>query len=222
MPPVGNQTFSNTVNYYEDPDLVQCPYMAIHQIRPERLARHLVKCRKDLLEKPTHPDHKRAKAMVVCQYNQVHHIPRQERQQHELECPDRLLFRPLQEMKTTPTPIVPTSTAKAAPISDFLHESGDEDWDAEVAGLNLGTYDPRAKMVGQGIPINTQNRGPAERREIRALQRVGDTGAVSQRIRGGMGEGVDQLTNTIVGLSVQQGGKKKKKKAKKPKSDGQV
>ncbi len=49
-------------------DLVTCPYNRCHQIRPDRIQYHLVKCSKQ------HPE----ADMVVCPYNASHHVKREE------------------------------------------------------------------------------------------------------------------------------------------------
>jgi len=59
--------------------LITCPYDAMHQIRPERIQYHLIKCKKN------HPnaDH------VICPYNATHHVPKAEERDHLKTCVDR-------------------------------------------------------------------------------------------------------------------------------------
>jgi len=56
-----------------------CPYNRAHQIRPERMQYHLIKCRKQFPEL----------SLVVCPYNATHHVPRADEHQHLLSCPDK-------------------------------------------------------------------------------------------------------------------------------------
>ena len=56
-----------------------CPYNMAHQIRPERMQYHLIKCRKQ------HPE----LSLVVCPYNATHHVKRSDEHEHLLACPDR-------------------------------------------------------------------------------------------------------------------------------------
>ena len=52
--------------------------------------------------------------------------------------------------------------------------SDEEDWDKEMEGLNLGTYNPMEKVVKENIPFNAQGRNKSGRRDIRSMQRLGD------------------------------------------------
>ena len=59
--------------------LVTCPYNRAHQIRPERIHYHLVKCAKQ------HPE----ADLVICPYNATHHVQPADEHVHLLKCPDR-------------------------------------------------------------------------------------------------------------------------------------
>lgn len=56
-----------------------CPYNPAHQIRPERIQYHLLKCRRN------YPD----MSMVICPYNATHHVNIRDEQAHMRQCPDR-------------------------------------------------------------------------------------------------------------------------------------
>lgn len=60
-------------------DLITCPYNASHQIRPQRIQYHLVKCRK------SHPHVE----LEICSFNASHHVPKSELNEHLLKCPER-------------------------------------------------------------------------------------------------------------------------------------
>jgi len=60
-------------------NLIECPYNRAHQIRPERMQYHLIKCRKQFPEK----------ALVICPFNATHHMSKHEERNHMLNCPDR-------------------------------------------------------------------------------------------------------------------------------------
>lgn len=60
-------------------DLISCPYNVSHQIRPERIQYHLMKC------KEQHPEI----SLVICPFNAIHHIRKSEHVEHLQNCPDR-------------------------------------------------------------------------------------------------------------------------------------
>ena len=53
-------------------------------------------------------------------------------------------------------------------------EEEEEDWEKEIEGLNLKSYDPMKKVLEMNLPINTKCMGKREGREVRCLQRLGD------------------------------------------------
>ena len=75
----------------------------------------------------------------------------------------------------------------------------EEDWDKEMAGVNLVSYDPMKKVLENNFAVNTKCRSQAERRDIRTMQRTGET------------EGL----NYLLSPSSRTSGKKKKSKSKK-------
>lgn len=60
-------------------ELITCPYNVSHQIRPERIQYHLVKC------KARHPEI----TLLVCPFNAIHHIRQADQVEHLQNCPDR-------------------------------------------------------------------------------------------------------------------------------------
>jgi hypothetical protein len=62
-------------------NLITCPYNSAHQIRPERIQYHLIKCAKQ------YPD----ADVVICSYNATHHIIKTEEHNHNRDCPDRAI-----------------------------------------------------------------------------------------------------------------------------------
>ena len=61
------------------PELIPCPYVPHHKVRPDRLEAHITKCQWD------HTD----KGFVICPFNFKHHMPKSEYENHALNCPDR-------------------------------------------------------------------------------------------------------------------------------------
>eukprot|EP00090_Calanus_glacialis_P044985 TRINITY_DN8095_c0_g1_i7.p1 TRINITY_DN8095_c0_g1~~TRINITY_DN8095_c0_g1_i7.p1 ORF type:complete len:212 (-),score=62.41 TRINITY_DN8095_c0_g1_i7:146-781(-) len=168
----GPQTFKNTTKEELGDDLEVCPYNKSHMIRPERMQRHLILCRKDVLSKPNHPFHKAAKDLERCPYDANHHIPKAEMDNHILECPSK------REMK----PKVPTAvpswrksvvTDKSEAANNMVEENWDDaaedDWDNPQPG-----YNPQAKILNSNKPIlyNVPGLNKSEKREFRARQRA--------------------------------------------------
>jgi len=60
-------------------ELITCPYNVSHQIRPERIQYHLMKC------KAQHPEI----TLLVCPFNAIHHIRQSDQVEHLQNCPDR-------------------------------------------------------------------------------------------------------------------------------------
>jgi len=61
---------------------ITCPYNRAHQIRPERIQYHLIKCRKQFPEK----------TLQICPFNATHHVSKPELRTHMTECPDRRIL----------------------------------------------------------------------------------------------------------------------------------
>lgn len=204
--PRGTQTFCNTVPEFKE-ELVGCPYNISHQLRPDRLVRHLVICRKESLSSPTSPGYKRALGIKICPYNSAHHIHRADMEHHLTLCASALQFKQelvvpgKEHIKLT---VVHHTTAAA--------DSDEEDWDKEMKGLNLGTYNPMEKVVKENLPVNAHLMNKSERRDLRSMQRLGDWEGVGQVVNGGgggLGNGIGHLP---VGMSASIVKKKKNKK----------
>ena len=91
-------------------------------------------------------------------------------------------------------------------------DSDEEDWDKEMKGLNLGTYNPMEKVVKENLPVNAHLMNKSERRDLRSMQRLGDWEGVGQVVNGGgggLGNGIGHLP---VGMSASIVKKKKNKK----------
>ena len=55
-----------------------------------------------------------------------------------------------------------------------MEDEDEEDWDKEMEGVNLKSYDPMKKVLEMNLPINTKCMGKRDGREVRSLQRLGD------------------------------------------------
>ena len=62
--------------------LVQCPYDKLHKVREDRLQFHLIKCKRQNLDKN----------FVICPFNTTHHMPKEEFEKHAEVCPDRKIL----------------------------------------------------------------------------------------------------------------------------------
>lgn len=60
-------------------ELLACPYNVSHQIRPERMQYHLLKC------KAQNPE----TTLEICPFNAIHHIRKSDQVEHLQNCPDR-------------------------------------------------------------------------------------------------------------------------------------
>eukprot|EP00092_Neocalanus_flemingeri_P019311 GFUD01020917.1.p1 GENE.GFUD01020917.1~~GFUD01020917.1.p1 ORF type:complete len:224 (+),score=62.37 GFUD01020917.1:202-873(+) len=166
----GPQTFNNTTKEELGDDLLTCPYNKSHQIRPERMQRHLIICRKDVLSKPTHPFHKAAKELERCPFDANHHITKAEMESHIIECPSK------REMKPSVPTAVPSwrksvvrDKSEAEVSVESWDDVGEDDWDKPQTG-----YNPQDKMLNSSEPLlyNVPGLNKSEKREFRARQRA--------------------------------------------------
>ncbi len=67
------------VMYNNIPDFIECPYDPSHQITPQRIHYHLVKCQKN------HPD----TILILCPFNASHRIREDRKEEHIRVCPDK-------------------------------------------------------------------------------------------------------------------------------------
>jgi len=172
-----SQTFCNKKPEFHE-ELLECPYNSSHQIRPERMIRHLVICRKDCLSSKTNPYFKKAKQIVICQFNSVHHVHKDDLEKHLQECESAALYKetPGIEEKLSVMSISkgPDSDTNVLESKENVEEESEEDWDKEMSGVELSTYDPMIKVVEKNLAINTRCKSAGERKDIRAMQRVDD------------------------------------------------
>jgi len=211
------QTFCNTVAEYTE-ELVECPYNIAHQLRPDRLVRHLVICRRECLSSPSSPGYKRALSIKICPYNSTHHIQRADLEHHLTLCKSALLFKQEKEMLEEGKYVGNKSEVdldEATGVSTAKAESDEEDWDKEMEGLNLGTYCPMEKVVKENMLFNAQGRNKSTRRDIRSMQRLGDKEGLAQALNGSEEGSYPGEGHIPVGMSQDVLVKKKKKKNKK-------
>ena len=120
-------------------------------IRPERMQRHLIICRKDVLSKPNHPSHKAAKELERCPFDANHHIPKAEMESHIEECPSKRDMRPA---APTAVPswrksvVTVKSEAATATATENWDDGAEDDWDNPQPG-----YNPQAKILNSNKPI---------------------------------------------------------------------
>ena len=167
----GPQSFRNTTKEELGDDLITCPYNKSHQIRPERMQRHLIVCRKDVLSKPNHPFHKAAKDLERCPFDANHHIKKSEMESHIQECPSK------REMKTvvlTEAPswrksVVTEKSEAAVEAAENWDDDDKEDLDNPQPG-----YNPQAKILNSSVPIlyNVPGLYKSEKRDFRSRQRA--------------------------------------------------
>jgi len=175
-----NQTFCNKKAEFHE-ELQECPYNSSHQIRPERMIRHLVICRKDCLSSKTNPYYKKAKQIVICQFNSVHHVHKDDLEKHLQECESAALYKETSTMNMEEkfSELSLTSRKGKSDLQDGKEiaegdAESEEDWEKEMEGVVLTSYDPMKKVIENNIAINTKCKSVGERKDIRAMQRVGD------------------------------------------------
>merc|ERR1719334_2045698 len=135
---------------------------------------------------------------------------------HLTQCSDGLQKKGEENMKVYEER-KPKKTVHSAALNV---DSDDEDWDKEMEGLNLGTYNPMTKVVKNNIPVNFNANliNKSGRRDLRSLQRIGDKDGVGQLVNEGdyghSGSGTE-VSRLPVGMIASPMGQKKKKKKKK-------
>eukprot|EP00092_Neocalanus_flemingeri_P012160 GFUD01013111.1.p1 GENE.GFUD01013111.1~~GFUD01013111.1.p1 ORF type:complete len:219 (+),score=73.21 GFUD01013111.1:258-914(+) len=210
------QTFHNTVTEFTE-ELVACPYNMAHQLRPARLVRHLVICRRESLSFTTNPAYKRALAIRICSYNSSHHIHRADMEHHLTLCSGAMQFRQEQEhmVKNSEVREQKPEIVKKKIAVTAAADSDDEDWDKEMEGLNLGTYNPMEKVVQENLLFNAKGMNKSGRQNIRSMQRLGDKEGLSQVVNGhnnekGSSNGAGYLPVGMSECPVKKKGNKKK------------
>ncbi|XP_065214796.1 gametocyte-specific factor 1 homolog [Planococcus citri] len=143
-------------------NFVTCPYNAAHSCPKFRMARHLVKCRRQHEEV--------AKEQRVCPFNSTHIIPQIELAYHETICPDRELFYTYtHKTEDSQNPVVEElykNTMKKVEIPS------DENWDDEInPDVNI-IERCKKNALDRGVLQSNSNEPPAERKALRLEQRM--------------------------------------------------
>jgi len=132
---------------------VQCPYDPSHQILHYRFQTHLVKCKRNFMEK--NPNAK----MAECMYNAVHQVPEPELAYHHDHCIDRI--------RLDRYVYVPESVdINKYPVPE-LNLQSEENWDNEVVPV----YNPEEHCVNNPILRNKCTLSAAKRRDFRFEER---------------------------------------------------
>lgn len=144
-----------------------CPYDPTHQITSSRIQKHLVKCRRNHQES----EH------VICIFNASHHIPKAEEQYHMAHCTDRRIVE-LASYNLQKTDIqcqleIPKPKPREFSTSLFMQEEleGEEDWDKEMSGVKLKSYDPQLKCQKTNVLRRLQGATPSERKKFYAEEK---------------------------------------------------
>eukprot|EP00092_Neocalanus_flemingeri_P029675 GFUD01032222.1.p1 GENE.GFUD01032222.1~~GFUD01032222.1.p1 ORF type:complete len:255 (+),score=65.62 GFUD01032222.1:99-863(+) len=160
-------TFHNTMHVEMSENLSVCPYVKSHMIRPARMQRHLIICRKDILSKPDHPAYKLVLSIERCPYDATHHIARHEMSRHVAVCSSK-------REVATPTEVPAWRKAVVVARSEAGIEAT-EDWDDDGDVLHTTSpYNPQAKILQSTTPILHLPPGlsKAEKSDFRTRQRA--------------------------------------------------
>ena len=145
-----------------------CPFIKSHMIRPERMQRHLIICKKDILSKPDHPAYKLVMNMERCPYNATHLINKHEMKRHIEVCNSKRVV-------ATPTEVPAWRKSVVVARSEAAVEAS-EDWDDDNnQDAYLRTpYNPQAKILKSTTPILHLPPGMsrAEKSDFRSRQRA--------------------------------------------------
>ncbi|XP_045120009.1 uncharacterized protein LOC123509639 [Portunus trituberculatus] len=120
------------MDYRQIEKLVPCPYNSSHQIIPHRLAKHIVKCKKNFPNAD----------MKVCLFNAVHVVPSHQYQAHLLECDSRGLV----ERELYFKPSVTSNAPEVKPESVLVQNTTAiaEDWETECV---QSSYSPEEQSL---------------------------------------------------------------------------
>ena len=163
------QTYRNSRPVLEETK-VQCPFDPAHQIAPDVLHKHLVKCESAIRKQPNSPYYHKVLDMKTCKFSVLHRIPSKELEEHEHTCPDRTrqlkstAFKPLKGQSWMNC--VDNSAVAAVPeVSNFDNE---ENWDEEPA---VGGYDPLQKVSSDANLLYVKHGMTKSERKQFALER---------------------------------------------------
>ena len=65
------------------------------------------------------------------------------------------------------------------------HGEEEEDWEKEMEGKQVLSYDPMKKVLERNFAVNSACKSEGERRDIRAMQRLGDKEGLSYLLADG-------------------------------------
>ena len=137
-------------------NLKTCPYDMTHQIRPERMHYHLIKCMKN------HPE----VSMKICPYNGTHHLPASDIRSHLQECPDRRIVE-IQRFKLN-DPIPGKHGDLSNPVvfgSSLISQESEAENKEGDQTVEQSLDITSASMFGLGDVPNVERRGPVQRPE---------------------------------------------------------
>jgi len=143
---------------------IACPYEPSHQITVGRIQSHLTKCRRN------HPNSNH----VICPFNASHHIPQPEERFHLANCPDRRMV----ELEKYSWAVedsrhgylkLPAESSSNRILHDLELE---EDWETEISGARVKTYDPQEKCEKTGVIRKLQGATRSERKKFSAAERI--------------------------------------------------
>lgn len=150
--------------------------------------------RRDCLSSKTNPFYKRAQDIKICQFNQSHHVHKADMESHLKTCESAKRFKELDELGTKVTKhvkLVPATQEddESKPLNNKVQEEEEEDWDKEMEGKQILSYDPMKKVLERNFAVNSACKSEGERRDIRAMQRLGDKEGLSYLLADGGARG---------------------------------
>jgi len=166
-----DQKMPQTNNMHDElsDSLSVCPYIKSHMIRPERMQRHLIICRKNILSKPSHPLYKLALNIERCPYDATHHIAKHEMIRHVDVCTSK-------REVVTPTEAPAWRKAVDKTLEAAVYAEASENWDDNDGEGTIITspYNPQSKILQSTTPILHLPPGMsrAEKSDFRSRQRA--------------------------------------------------
>ena len=104
-----------------------CPFIKSHMIRPERMQRHLIICKKDILSEPDHPAYKLVMNMERCPYNATHLINKHEMKRHIEVCNSKRVVATPTEVPAWRKSVVVAKSKAAVEASEDWDDDNDQD-----------------------------------------------------------------------------------------------